>query len=676
VLALTLLAFPDASTGPTAGSDAAKDPDGHHEVPEDPFILVPRTEQIISPSAPVTRGNFHSIQINVNASGNNILGDAANEPSLGIDPTNPSNLVVGWRQFDTIASNFRQAGFAYSHDAGATWTFPGSLQPGFFHSDPVISVSSSGVFYYYGLSSSTSGDLFVSNDKGVTWSGPVAALGGDKEWMVPDDTGGIGDGNLYITWNSEFTCCAANTDFTRSIDGGATFQGPYSLPAKAKWGTLAVGPVGELYAAGTRIEDPTFPVPHMIMKSTVAQDRTQPPTFASVIGLTLGGTTSFDAGPNPGGLLGQVWVATDRSNGPYRGYVYVLASVDPPGNDPLDVMFIRSADGGVTWSSPVRVNDDPTTTNAYQWFGTMSVAPTGRIDAIWNDTRNDATAATSELRYAYSLDAGTTWSASIPVSPAFNSSLGYPNQNKIGDYYQMISDEQGASVVYAATFNGEEDVYFLRVGDCNANGVHDAIDIAQHRSLDCNRNGVPDECEETAPACSICSSDATCSDGVFCNGIETCNLATSRCQAPAGPSCDDQNACTTDTCNEAAQSCQHTPFPAPGEVPQTMQATSPTPGSITLQWSTVSGASEYNSYRGTIPAGGMGSSGTPYNHACLESADAAGDGATQSSDPGVPALGTARYYLADGENACGEGPLGNASSGAARPNASPCPTPP
>ena len=69
--------------------------------------------------------------------------------------------------------------------------------------------------------------------------------------------------------------------------------------------------------------------------------------------------------------------------------------------DPLDVMFIRSINKGLTWSTPVRVNDDPTDNEAWQWFGTMSVAPNGRIDVIWNDTRNDPTSNTSELFYSF-----------------------------------------------------------------------------------------------------------------------------------------------------------------------------------------------------------------------------------------------------------------------------------
>src|SRR5436190_8051471 len=95
------------------------------------------------------------------------------------------------------------------------------------------------------------------------------------------------------------------------------------------------------------------------------------------------------SGPNPSVLLGQLWIAVDKSNGPRRGWVYVLSSVETP-SDPMDIHFIRSTDGGATWSAPVRVNNDTPGNRAFQWFGTMSVAPNGRIDAVWNDTRGSA----------------------------------------------------------------------------------------------------------------------------------------------------------------------------------------------------------------------------------------------------------------------------------------------
>ena len=36
-----------------------------------------------------------SYQVNVDATGQNIVGDAANEPSLCLDPTNPKRLAIG-----------------------------------------------------------------------------------------------------------------------------------------------------------------------------------------------------------------------------------------------------------------------------------------------------------------------------------------------------------------------------------------------------------------------------------------------------------------------------------------------------------------------------------------------------------------------------------------------------
>jgi hypothetical protein len=242
--------------------------------------------------------------------------------------------------------------------------------------------------------------------------------------------------------------------FTRSTDGGDSYEDCYEIPDDPFWGTLAIGPDGELYVAGGEF---------VVAKSTNAQDPGQFVQWDFVSSVNLGGHMSGWEGPNPGGLLGQVWVATDCSRRPTRGNVYMLCSVDPTSNpDPLDVMFSRSTDGGVTWSSPVRVNDD-TGTNAYQWFGTMSVAPHGRIDAIWLDTRNDPGGYDSELFYSHSIDGGRTWSPNERLTESFDPHVGWPNQNKMGDYFDMISDRQGAHLAYAATFNGEQDVYYGRI---------------------------------------------------------------------------------------------------------------------------------------------------------------------------------------------------------------------
>jgi hypothetical protein len=144
--------------------------------------------------------------------------------------------------------------------------------------------------------------------------------------------------------------------------------------------------------------------------------------------------------------------------------VYVLASVDPvSGNDPANVMFARSTDGGLSWDTPIRVNDDAGTTK-YQWFGTMSVAPNGRIDAVWLDNRDVSSGSyLSSLYYSYSLDQGETWSVNERLSESFDPHVGWPDQEKMGDYFHMVSDNQSAHLAWCGTFNDEQDVYYGRI---------------------------------------------------------------------------------------------------------------------------------------------------------------------------------------------------------------------
>jgi hypothetical protein len=177
-----------------------------------------------------------------------------------------------------------------------------------------------------------------------------------------------------------------------------------------------------------------------------------------------------------------------------------------PGDDPQNVYFVRSSDGGSTWSTPVRLNDDIPSPSSFQYFPMLSVGPNSRIDAVWYDTRNgtgNAPYRYSQLYYSYSWDGGITWSPNQAVSPVFNTHIPYNTANadevpadKMGDYTHMLSDANGAHIAYAATFNGEQDVYYLNVfPDCNNNAVSDVLDIQQRRSGDTNSNHQPDSCE-------------------------------------------------------------------------------------------------------------------------------------------------------------------------------------
>ncbi len=428
-------------------------PVGPLEVPSDPFVAVPISERVTSPGRRLLRNGHVSIQVNVDSGGANIVGDAANEPSLAVDPTDPQRIAVGWRQFDTITSNFRQAGWAFSSDGGDTWTFAGVIEPGIFRSDPVLGSDSSGNFYYDSLGGNMQCEVFKSANSGVSWGSGVPAYGGDKQWMAIDRSGGIGNGHIYQHW----TDFAGWGSFNRSVDGGLSFESPFTPPESPVWGVNTVGPDGALYIVGSTYSG------HSVIRSLNAQDSGVTPVFDLTTTINLGGEQlgMEISSPNPAGLLGQVWIAADHSGGATHGNLYVLCSVDPPGSDPLDVNLIRSEDSGATWSAPVTVNDD--VGNAWQWFGTMAVAPDGRIDVIWNDTRADPGGFDSELYYAYSTDAGLTFSPNQVLSDPFDPHVGWPQQNKLGDYYDIVSDHTGVHIAWAATHNGEQDVYYLHL---------------------------------------------------------------------------------------------------------------------------------------------------------------------------------------------------------------------
>ena len=403
----------------------------------------------------VPMGGFTSYQINVDGLGQNIVGDAANEPSMTIDPLNPNNIAVGWRQFDSVTSNFRQGGYAYSTNGGISWTFPGVLTNNLFRSDPVLATTDTGFFHYNSLQESFFSDEFGSTNHGQAWNLLGPATGGDKQWITVDATGGQGNAFVYQYWSTAGNNYGGR-QFSRSTNGGSTWMNPINIPHSFIWGTLDVNPQGDLYLCGVSTTDSSF----WVARSSNAKDGGVTPTFNMATNMSLGGDILWNPPVNPAGLGGQVWIACDKSG---SGNIYLLSTTDRNNQNHGDVMFSRSTDGGATWSTPLRVNDDPVNQGKYHWFGTMSVSPSGRIDASWLDTRNDSGNTLSQLYYSYSIDGGVTFSPNIAVSPAFNPLVGWPQQNKIGDYMAMKSDENGAAIVYPATFNNEEDIYFVRV---------------------------------------------------------------------------------------------------------------------------------------------------------------------------------------------------------------------
>ncbi|MGH8092744.1 MAG: hypothetical protein ACREIF_04660, partial [Chthoniobacterales bacterium] len=381
---------------------------------DNPPALLWRTG--ISPRMISQHDSFTSIQVNVDANGNNITGDAANEPSICVNSTNGNKMTIGWRQFNSVTSNFRQAGWSYTTNGGASWTFPGVLENNVFRSDPVLDSDSTGNFFYLSLLETFFDNMWRSLDGGMSWTNIAPADGGDKQWFTIDNTNSTGHGFQYQFWSTSGDNYGTR-QFTRSTDGGVTWLNPVSIPNTPIWGTPDVDSNGLLFIGGVNPNNNKI----WCERSSNAKVGTATPSFDQSTNVNLGGTIQISNTINPDGLVGQIFLAVDRSGTATNNNVYMMASVLPTGaSNGSDVMFVRSSDAGHTFSTPVRVNDDPINHNKWHWFGTLSVAPNGRIDSVWLDTRNAANNTDSQLFYSYSTDGGVTWAPNVAVSDSFN----------------------------------------------------------------------------------------------------------------------------------------------------------------------------------------------------------------------------------------------------------------
>src|ERR1043166_7214055 len=403
MLRLGLIAFALCSllTAAMSGQTVPRKP-----LPKEPLEKYDNPPAFAAPALPISPalvsqfGPYVSYQVNVDANGNNKIGDAANEPSICIDPTDGNKMSVGWRQFDSVLSNFRQAGFAYSTNGGTNWISPGVLQANVFRSDPVLNSDTVGHFFYLSLLETFFDDLWQSLTGGQSWTNIGSADGGDKEWFTIDNTSSSGHGFQYQFWSTDGNNYGGR-QFTRSINGGLTWLDPINIPNSPAWGTLDVDSDGNVFVGGVNLTTGQI----WCVRSTDAKNGAVVPTFDQSTAVSLGGDIVVSEPINPEGLVGQIFLAVDRSGTNTNNNVYMLASVQPSGfTTGSDVIFVRSTDGGSSFSTARRINDDPVNHAKWHWFGTLSVAPNGRIAVVWFDTRNASNNVTSQLFYSYSID--------------------------------------------------------------------------------------------------------------------------------------------------------------------------------------------------------------------------------------------------------------------------------
>jgi hypothetical protein len=371
--------------------------------------------------------------------------DAINpaEVSIAINPANPNNIVAA--SFQTGRPPRPRAGsYNYvSMDGGSTWkTIPVEDPKGLTQGDDTVYFGSDGSAYHAHLSfvgirvarppRAESGILVeASKDGGLTWNESVPAINHINSVIPFEDKPGIVvdnapeskyKGNVYLAWTrfdvygSADPECHSQIYFSRSIDGGKSFSMPFRISDNGgdcrdsdntvEGAVPAVGPKGEVYLVWAG------PLGLVLKKSLDG-------------GLTFGKDKVM--GPMPGGwdfsvegldrANGMPVTGVDLSNGPNKGTLYVNW-IDDRNGDP-DVFTASSRDGGETWSTPVRVNDDPLKNGKVQFFTWMSVDPIdGSVNIVFYD-RRDTEGALTKLTLARSIDGGRTFVNYKIDQPAF-----------------------------------------------------------------------------------------------------------------------------------------------------------------------------------------------------------------------------------------------------------------
>jgi hypothetical protein len=338
----------------------------------------------------------------------------------------PLAIIGGVLQF----TRRQLSGFSVSNDAGNTWTsgFMPPVQGSVFtFGDPVAAVDRNGRFYFAGLGANAAGQTTInvnrSADGGRTWSDAVIVQqdnGGDKEWLAVGPDPIITDrDNVYVTWTS-FQATGAQLRFGRSTDGGQTFTaktifapGPNPDPTRPQESLQFSNVVvdrntGAVYVPFLHFSNAdqdfirilvsydagdTFAFLNFGSLGDAVDPTLLPVTQAGHLmdcGTNGGLRLAIHAGTNIGGRFGfpsyvqASRLVTQPAFAAREGILYMAwnnsRGLTFGADDGSDILYMRSDDGGSSWTTPITVNPD-VAGNVYH------VLPALAIDRDPNDVR-------------------------------------------------------------------------------------------------------------------------------------------------------------------------------------------------------------------------------------------------------------------------------------------------
>ena len=233
-------------------------------------------------------------------------------------------------------------------------------------------------------------------------------------------------GNIYLRYSDDGgSSWSVRRQLTSLPDDDTP---PYEM-AQGPW--PAVGPNGDVYVAWARYHEfMTRWNPDQI-DIEVAKSTDGGATWTMVSNPLTGGLDPYD--PNYWvGACGKPLLNEDIRINPFPqiavgqdNVVHVVYSMDPGGypggfnsGDVIDVYYRNSTNGGTSWNTEVRLNDDSSTTD--QWNPSLSVGPNGTVVTAWYDRRMDP-AGNSQFDYfaRMSVDNGASWIADPSSYPSF-----------------------------------------------------------------------------------------------------------------------------------------------------------------------------------------------------------------------------------------------------------------
>src|SRR6266566_8411943 len=379
------------------------------------------------------------------------------EETVAVNPTNPNNIVIITNVDHPAAGLFEGVSF----DGGATW--PTKKLIGNNDNlkdaccDPSLSFDKYGnLFMTYLFNVEIQVPIALSTDGGLTFNiianimkPPKQSLSASSERrglfrFVDQPTITAAHGEVWVVFNGGGPIVATGAPVT-GLGQVGSFITPEVVPGtnNCTYGDVAIGPSGQVMQVCSLTESGQGGGKLFV---NVDPDGLGPAGFGTAVFVTdthVGGFDFIPAQPDRS-VDAEPGLAWDRSGGPHDGRVYLVYTREHPNeSDDMDIMLSYSDDQGVTWSAPVRVNDDRTVNS--QFLPKISLDQTdGHVAIVWYDARNDLGLGgagdtdgvpNDEAQFwgAFSDD-GTTVSSNLQISARTSNSHDSQNGIDYGDY--------------------------------------------------------------------------------------------------------------------------------------------------------------------------------------------------------------------------------------------------